>query len=160
MKFPRILRLDQSDTRVFARAAEPGEWAVTGSFAFADCDANALGPKDRLAFAQGWLGTESFGFASLVEVAEIAPAEFERVIDRLARHFVERYGAPDPAAARPVAAAEARSAAELCDHKVHTLLALEREPGKDGLIERVRVIQPERTDQHARIWTIVGENEG
>lgn len=154
MKFPRTRRLDQSDTRVFEHAAEPGEWAVPGGFAFADCDAEALAPKARLAFAQGWLGTESFGFASLVEVAEIAPDEFERVIDRLARHFVERHGAPDVAAARPVAAEEARSAADLCDHKIHTLLALERLPGPDGVIERFRVIQPERVDEHARIWTI------
>ncbi|MEY3552369.1 MAG: hypothetical protein RL735_717, partial [Pseudomonadota bacterium] len=31
MKLPRTLRLDPSDTFVFARAAEPGEWAVSGS---------------------------------------------------------------------------------------------------------------------------------
>ncbi|MSP89258.1 MAG: hypothetical protein EXQ92_10680 [Alphaproteobacteria bacterium] len=159
MKFPRTLRLDQSDTRVFAHAAEPGEWAVPGGFAFADCDPETLGPKERLAFAQGWLGTENFGFASLVEVAEIAPDEFERVIDRLAQHFVERYGAPDLAAARPVAATEAKGAAELCDHKIHTLLALERGPGANGVIERFRVIQPQRAGEHARIWTIVNEGE-
>jgi hypothetical protein len=159
MRFPRTIRLDQSDTRVFAHAAESDEWAVPGGFAFSDCDPDTLGPKERLAFAQGWLGTASFGFATLVEVAEIGPADFDRVIENLARHFVERYGAPDLAAARPVAEAEARAAADLCDHKIHTMLAVAREPGADGVIERFRVIQPERVAEHARIWTILGDDE-
>jgi hypothetical protein len=30
LKFPRTIRLDPSDTFVFERAAEPGEWAVSG----------------------------------------------------------------------------------------------------------------------------------
>ena len=31
MKFPRTIRLDPSDVKVFPLAAEPGEWAVPGS---------------------------------------------------------------------------------------------------------------------------------
>lgn len=38
LKLPRTLRLDPSDTFVFAQAAEPGEWAVTGTFLFLDGD--------------------------------------------------------------------------------------------------------------------------
>jgi len=34
MKLIRTIRLDPSDTFVFERAAEPGEWAVSGAFAF------------------------------------------------------------------------------------------------------------------------------
>ena len=34
LKFPRTIRLDPSDTFVFERAAEPGEWAVSGAFVF------------------------------------------------------------------------------------------------------------------------------
>ena len=35
MKLLRTIRADASDTFVFERAAEPGEWAVSGAFAFA-----------------------------------------------------------------------------------------------------------------------------
>lgn len=158
-KFPRVIRLDASDPRVFRRAAAPGEWAVAGSFAFAGRALAELDGKDRLAFRSGWLGTESFGFATLVEVAEIGEEEFHAVAERLARHFVDNYGAPDPAAALPAARAECEDAASLCDFKVHQLLAIEREEGPEGVIERVRVVRPERAGEHAKIWEIVPDEE-
>ncbi len=159
MKFPRTIRLDSSDLNVFAQAAEPGEWAVPGSFAFLGRDQAQLNAKDRLAFRSGWLGTESFGRATLVEVAEIGEAAFFQVVERLARHFVDHYGAPDLAAALPAAREEADHAASLCEHAVHTLLAIEREEGETGLVERYRVIRPERARDHARIWEIVTDEE-
>lgn len=159
MKFPRCIRLDSSDAYVFRRAAEPGEWAVPGSFAFADADPATLDGKDKQAFKSGWLGTESFGHSTLVEVAEIDEAAFFRIVERLARHFVETYGAPDLSAALPAARAEADDAAGLCAHKVHTLLALEREVTEAGLIERVHVLAPGRAADHARMWAIVPDEE-
>lgn len=159
MKFPRVIRLDTSDPRVFEHAAQPGEPAVPGSFAFADADPDTLERKQLLAFASGWLGTESFGRATLVEVAEIEEAEFFQVVERLARHFVQAYGAPDLASALPVAREEADYAAGLCEHKLHTLLAVEREPGPDGIRERFKVIQPHRAQDHARIWEVADEDE-
>ncbi len=159
MKFPRVIRLDSSDRQVFAQAAEPGEWAVTGSFAFLDQDPTRLEPKERLAFASGWFGTASGGRATLVEVAEITEAQFFQVVERLARHFVEHYGAPSLAEALPTARAEADDAAALADHKLHSLLALERELCDQGLVERIRVIRPERAGDHAKIWQIVPETE-
>ena len=159
MKFPRTIRLDSSDQQIYETAAAPGEWAVSGSFAFADCDPETLDRKTRLAYAGAWLGTESFGWSSLVEVAEIDEASFFQVVERLARHFVERYGAPDLATALPTARAEADYAASLCDHGVHTLLAVEREATEAGLAERFRVVKPERAKDHAKIWTLV-EDDG
>lgn len=159
MKFPRCIRLDASDPQVFAQAASPGEWAVPGGFEFADVDPEALDRKGRLAFGTGWLGTESFGRSSLVEVAEITEAEFFQVVERLARHFVEAYGAPDLASALPTARAEADYAAELCDHPVHSLLALEREMTLEGPVERFRVVRPERATDHAKIWAIEPDDE-
>jgi hypothetical protein len=158
MKFPRCVRLDPSDLNVYRLAAEPGEWAVPGGFAFADSDPGAFDNKDKIAFQSGWLGTESFGRASLVEIAEIEEAEFFRVIERLARHFVEAYGAPSLAAALPAARAEADEAAALSTHKLHSLLALEREMTDQGVVERFRVITPARAQDHARIWEIVPED--
>lgn len=157
MRFPRTIRLDTSDVYVFHRAAEPGEWAVPGGFAFLERDPAGFDNKEKLAFGTGWLGTVSFGRATFVEVAEIAESEFFQVVERLARHFVEHHGAPDLATALPVAREEADQAAQLADHKLHTLLALERAPGEAGLVERFRVIQPERARDHARIWEIVPE---
>ena len=50
MKLLRTIRLDPSDTFVFERAAEPGEWAVSGAFAFAQVDATRLEGKARAAY--------------------------------------------------------------------------------------------------------------
>jgi hypothetical protein len=159
MKLPRIIRLDTSDLHVFRLAAEPGEWAVPGTFAFLGRDPAQFDAKEKLAFRSGWLGTESFGRATLVEVAEIGEAAFFRVVERLARHFVAHHGAPDLAAALPAAREEADHAASLCEHGVHTLLAIEREYGEVGLVERYRVIRPSRARDHTRIWQILPDEE-
>ena len=68
LKLPRTLRLDPSDTFVFETPAEPGEWAVTGSFLFFDADVEALAPKARTAFRSGFVGVASLGFSTLVVV--------------------------------------------------------------------------------------------
>jgi hypothetical protein len=160
MKFPCVIRLDGSDPRVYARAADPGEPAVTGTFAFADVDPDGLSHADRLAFASGWLGTQSFGRATLVEVAEVAEADFFRTVERLARHFVDAYGAPSLTDALPVAREECDYAAGLCEHPVHTLLAIEREPSEEGVRERIKVIQPSRAQDHAKIWELGEDADG
>lgn len=160
MKFPRAIRLDESDVRVYAHAAEPGEWAVPGGFLFAGRDPETLEAKQRLALRSGWLGTQSFGWTTLVEVAEIAEADFYAVVERLALHLVEAVGAPDQPTALLAAREIADDAAALCDHKVHTLLAVERDIGARGLVERFRVIRPDRTTDHARIWQIVPDEDG
>ena len=53
LKFPRTIRLDPSDTFVFERAAEPGEWAVSGAFVFWNRDPATLGQKQRVALRSG-----------------------------------------------------------------------------------------------------------
>ena len=159
MNFPRTVRLDTSDSHVYDHAAAAGEWAVAGSFAFLDRPPDTLETKQRQAFRGGWLSTESFGFASLVEVAEISEADYFAAVERLARHFVERYGAPDLGTALPAARQEADSARDLCDHKVHTLLAIEREWSETGIVERVRVIRPKRAAEHAKIWEILPDGD-
>ena len=161
MKFPAVIRLDESDTKVFARAAEPGELAVPGTFAFADLDLEALAGKERQGFVSGWLGTESFGRATLVAVREIDEEDFEAVVRRLSGHFVEHYGAPDVLAALDPARREADYAAGLCEHDRNTLLAVEREAGADGIIERFRVVAPPSSGMtHAGVWTVTEEEDG
>jgi hypothetical protein len=154
MRFPCTIRLDASDTRVFARAAEPGEWAVSGGFVFADQEPTLLAGKQRLAFAQGFLGTASFGWSSLVSVAEIGFTEYEAVIEALAQHLLADYGAPDIAAARAAAREEAEFAASLCTHRINTLIAVERSFGPQGVVERFRTVAAPHDAPHATIWSI------
>jgi hypothetical protein len=154
MRFPRTIRLDGSDERVFAAAAAPGEWASSGGFVFADHDPAQLAGKERQAFIHGFLGTDSFGWSTLVCVAEIAFADYEQVIERLARHLLAEFGAPDIDAARNAAREEAEFAASLCTHRINTLLAVERSWGPQGIVERFRTIEAPRETPHATIWKI------
>ncbi len=90
---------------------------------------------------------------------ERSKAAFFQLVERLARHFVDRHGAPNLGTALPPAREEADYAMSLCDHKTSTLLAIEREPGEAGIVERIRVIRPERARDHAKIWEIMPDEE-
>lgn len=144
MRLARTLRFDDSDERVFERPAVAGEWAISGAFEFSNWSEDMLAGPRRQAFANGWLGLESFGRATFVATAKIEEAEFAALIDRLAAHFVEAYGAPDLAAARPVAEEELRFMRELCaEHDPNTLLVVQRELVEAGVSESFRVIKPQ-----------------
>ncbi|MFM7344724.1 MAG: DUF6505 family protein [Tagaea sp.] len=158
MKLPRTVRLDSSDTKVFARTAEPGEWAVPGAFRFAGADPASLDKKARQSFKSAWLGLDGFGDATIVEAMDISADQYEACVRALATHFIERYGAPDILAAAQAAREELAYAASLAEHPNHTLLILEREPAEGGGVsERVRVVVKSRAGDHARVWEIGGE---
>ena len=55
VKLLRTIRLDPSDSFIFEKPAEPGEWAVSGAFAFAHCDPANLRSKARASFRAGFL---------------------------------------------------------------------------------------------------------
>lgn len=154
MKLLRTIRFDATDEKVFARAASPDELAVPGAFLFADDGPEQLVGKRRQAFASGFLGLESFGFATFVCIAEVAESEFARATELLAYRLFAELGAPDLAAARAAAAAEVEFAAGLCAHPVNTVIAVARELGEDGVRERFRVVNPTREKDHAKIWEI------
>ncbi len=156
MMFLRTLRLDETDTRVYETAATPGEWAVPGSFVFVDMDPTMLSGKRLQAFKGGFLGTQSFGWSTLVEIAEISDDEYLQVIDRLAAHFVECYGAPHIAAALPKAAEEAQYVADMCADQPHTMLAIERDFSEEGVVERLKVVRPNAAGHnHLKLWELV-----
>ena len=69
-KLPRTIRLDPSDTFVFERAAEPGEWAVTGSFLFLDQDVTALAGKARAADEQLYRVKQEGGNSVFVDLPD------------------------------------------------------------------------------------------
>ncbi|MBN8957282.1 MAG: hypothetical protein J0H17_12055, partial [Rhizobiales bacterium] len=116
MKLLRTIRLDPSDTFIFPNAAEPGEWAVSGAFVFADTELGALEGRDRAAFRAGFLGVGSFGWSTLVQIVETDAAGHEAAVALLAQGLSERFGAPDHAAARAAAQEEIAFAASLCNH--------------------------------------------
>ena len=143
MRLARTLRFDESDTLVFERAAEPGEWAISGAFEFSNWTEADLTGKPRQAFANGWLGLDSFGRATFVAVAAVTDAEIEALADRLALRFVEDYGAPSFELARRKAEEEIAHMRELCeDQPDNALLTVSRELVEMGVKESFRVIRP------------------
>ncbi len=142
MKLARAIHFDESDTQVFHQPARTGEWAISGGFEFSNWGEADLSGKARQAFANGWLGIETFGRVTFVATTQIQPAEFEALADTLAQHFVTIYGAPTQEQARTVALEELNHMVELCDDQdANTLLAVQRELTDSGVKESFRMIQ-------------------
>ena len=142
MLLARAIHFDESDRNVFHNPARTGEWAVSGGFEFSNWSQGDLVGKARQAFANGWLGVETFGRVTFVAVTRIEPAEYDALTDHLARHFVEVYGAPSIDLARPVATEELAQMAELCaDHAPNTVLTVLRELTESGVREQYRFIE-------------------
>jgi hypothetical protein len=160
LRFPRTIRLDPSDTLVFERAAEPGEWAVSGAFVFCNQDPANLGQKQRVALRSGFLGIDSLGWSTLAIVTEATEADRQAMIERLASQLLEKFGAPDLNAARLAAEEEVAFAASLCDHPPQTLLAVQRSVENGEIRERFRTLKPrdvapgaDRLHAHAPAFT-------
>ncbi len=140
LKLPRTIRLDPSDTFVYERAAEPGEWAVTGTFLFYGADPAAFAGKDRQAFRAGFLGIDSFGWSTLVVVTPATAEERSFAVELLAERLAEHCGAPDRASARAAAEEEIAFAVSLCDHPEGTLLGLNRSTEGEKIRESFRTL--------------------
>jgi len=133
VKLLRTIRLDPSDTFVFERAAEPGDWAVSGTFMFADVDPATLDGKARSAFRGGFLGLPSFGWSTLVQIVEAREQDRANLVDMLAQYVHEQLGAPSRDDARTAAEQEVAFAVSLCEHPQDTLIAVHR-TFEDGAI--------------------------
>jgi len=115
--------------------------------------------KARQAFANGWLGLETFGRVTFVAVTQIEPGEIAALTDALAQHFVSIYGAPTIEQAHVVAQEELQHMTDLCDeHDINTLLTVARELSDSGVKEAYRVIESQEAelDQFA-IHTEMGD---
>jgi len=142
VKLPRTIRLDHSDTFVYPRTAEAGEWAVTGTFLFFGVDTAGLSGKERQAFRAGFLGIDSFGWSTLAVVTEASEEERQAAVERLAEQLVARCGAPDMEQARRAAEEEIAFAQSLCDHLPNTMLTLHRTAEEAGVRETFSTIRP------------------
>ncbi|MEM9630267.1 MAG: DUF6505 family protein [Pseudomonadota bacterium] len=141
MKLARAVHMDDSDRNVYFSPARTGEWCLSGGFEFSDWTEADLTGKARQAFANGWLGLETFGRVTFVAITPVEELEFNGLIDRLAQHFVDVYGAPSIEAARSVAAEELAYMSELCaEHDENTLLAVQRELTEQGVKESYSAI--------------------
>jgi hypothetical protein len=143
----RAIHFDESDQRVFHSPARTGEWCISGGFEFSNWEEGDLAGKARQAFANGWLGIETFGRVSCVAVTKIEPAEIDVLADALAKHFVQIYGAPSLEAARIVAMDELDQMSALCaDQAANSLLTVSRELTPSGVKEAYRIVEPQEAD--------------
>ena len=95
MKLLRTIRLDPSDTFVFERAAEPGEWAVSGAFLFADADPDDARRQGARRLPRRLLGVASLGWSTLVQIVEASEDDRAALVEALAQQLRRAFGAPD-----------------------------------------------------------------
>lgn len=160
MKLLRTIRFDASDDRVYELAAAAEEWAVSGAFAFAGLDGDAIVGKTRQAFANGFLGVASLGRSTFATVAEAGAQDLEEIERLLAQHFVAALGGPDMDAALPAAKEETAFVLDLCrEAPINTVFTVRRTRDAGGQIrEEFRTIRPPTGEPtHARIWTTVDD---
>ena len=159
MNLARAIHFDESDMRVFHSPARTGEWCISGGFEFSNWSEADLAGKARQAFANGWLGVETFGRVTFVAVTLIQQRELDALAHGLARHFVDIYGAPSVDAALGVAREEMAQMADLCeDHPPNTLLTVSRELTEAGVREGFHVIEAQ--DAGLEQFAIHGDPEG
>ena len=162
MKLLRTIRLDPSDTFIFERAAEPGEWAVSGAFVFADDDPAALEGKPRAAFRGGFLGVQSLGWSTLVQIVEASEDDRLAAIDTLAKQLVAHFGAPTIEDAVAAAEEEFEFTASLCNHPQDTLIAVHRAHEGGEIRETFRTLRPKGGPKPLRAFAFLeveGEEE-
>ena len=162
MKLLRTIRLDPSDTFIFEKAAEPGEWAVSGAFVFWTVDPTTLEGKARAAFRAGFLGINSLGWSTLVQIVEAKDGDYVAVVDRLAKQLVAHFGAPTMAEAMAAAEQEVAFASSLCTHAADTLIAVHRSCDQGEIREAFRTLRPRGGPKPLRAFSFLeveGEEE-
>lgn len=141
-KLPKVVRLDESDLQVYDHPAEPGEWAVPGSFEFLNDDIESLTGKRLQAFRSGFLGIKSSGRSTLVAINTIRSDEYQNAINQLTVNILSNHGISERSVALTVATDEIRYAESLCEYDEGTVLALDREFTKDEIKESFKKFLP------------------
>jgi hypothetical protein len=155
VKLLKTVRADTSDTFVFDKAAEPGEWAISGALLFANLDPATLGGKPRAAFRSGFLGIGSFGWSTLAQIVEVSEAQRLTAVDQLAARLLERCGPPDLATARVAAEEEIAFAVSLCAHPPGMLIAVSRRYENEAIRESFRTLQANSYTKPAPVFSFV-----
>jgi hypothetical protein len=155
VKLLKTVRADTSDTFVFDKAAEPGEWAVSGALLFADLNPATLSGKPRAAFRSGFLGISSFGWSTLAQIVEVSEEQRFTAVEQLTARLLERCGAPDLATARVAAEEEIAFAASLCAHPPGMLIAVSRRYENEAIRESFRTLQANSHAKPAPVFSFV-----
>jgi hypothetical protein len=155
MKLLRTIALDPSDTFIFDVAAGPGDWAVSGAFRFCDRDPAGLTGKDRSAFRSGFLGVQSWGWSTLVQIVGATVADRHALVELLAAQLVERFGAPDLATARLAAEEEITFAEQLCTYPTGSLIAVHRTATDGDVRESFRRLQLRAGQGHGKAFSFM-----
>jgi phenylpyruvate tautomerase PptA (4-oxalocrotonate tautomerase family) len=159
VKLLRTIRLDPSDTFVFEQVAEPGDWAVSGAFAFWAGDPARLEGKARSAFRSGFLGVGTHGWSTLVQIVEASEEDRANLVELLARRLLEHYGAPDVETARAAAEEEVVFAESLATQPADTLIAVHRTYEDGEVRESFRTLRRREGEKPERAFSFL-EVEG
>ena len=159
MKLLRTIQLDPSDTFVFEQAAEPGEWAVSGAFAFWNSDPAMLEGKARTAFRSGFLGVSTLGWSTLVQIVDATESDRLALVDRLAEQLMSKFGAPTRDDAIAAADEEITFVESLCNQPSDTLIAVHRASEDGDVREAFRTLHPRGDRKPMRAFSFL-EVEG
>ena len=158
MKLAKTIQLDVSDNNVFPCPAKTNEWAITGTFSFVDTDPNEWSKKYTFAFQSSWMGLNSYGSSTFVQVTNLSINEYNSLIKSLAEHLIEKYHAPSLKDAMQASKNEIDDMIALCDHPTGTLLSIERSLVENGIKERTRVINPSGGNYDKKVWYTPGND--
>ena len=154
MKLAKTIQLDTSDENIFEVAANPNEWAISGTFTFVDGNPDTWPKKHQFAFQSAWLGLPSFGYSTFVQVTNIKEFEYKIIIKELAKILMDFHNAPNFKAAEQAAKGEIDDMVSLCNHPDGTLLAIERQIVDDTITESVRIINTDKNIKISNAWSI------
>ena len=159
MKLAKTIRFDKSDLNVFESASDDGEWAISGAFEFSEDTNASLSSKRRQAFSNGFLGLATYGRATLVSVSQLTLNDKDTLVSNLSEFFVDKYGAPNIKAAKPVAEEEIDFMINLCtEHEIGTLLTVNRTMENDGIHEKFRHLPKNDACSNQQIWATVTDD--
>lgn len=143
MKFLKAVRLDDSDTRIYAEeagAAEDGEWVVSGGYRVCDL---AMGHRRLPCHCDTtFIAVKSHGRCTVAEVADIDADTYTHLADQLAQHFLHDLGAPSTEAALDASRDECAYTADLAaGFPADVWITVKREPTAEGVGERYSVVK-------------------
>ena len=104
-------------------------------------DTAALEGKARSAFRGGFLGVQSLGWSTLVQIVDASKNDYQDVVRILAERLVKNFGAPTLHDAEVAAEAEVAFASSLCSHPVDTLIAIHRSEENGEIRETFRSLK-------------------
>jgi len=162
VKLLRTIRLDSSDTFIFEKAAEPGEWAVSGAFVFWNADPSKLDGKIRATFRGGFLGISTLGWSTLVQIVEATEDDRRAVVALLAEKLVSNFGAPTFDDAVAAAEDEVAFVQSLSAQPRDTLIAVHRSFEEGAVRESFRTLRHRGGPKPARAFSfpeVEGEDE-